>query len=113
MVQAQAMACGLPVICTTNSGGADIVRDGIDGFVLPIRDTEALKEKILHLYDNRDLLRQMGDNAVRRVREGFTWDDYGERITAAYAQRLGPRGVSDEPHAADQHHHPISGQLAR
>ena len=35
------------MICTTNTGGADIVRDGLDGFIVPIRDVEALKEKIL------------------------------------------------------------------
>ena len=45
MVQLQAMACGLPVICTKNSGGEEIIKDGIDGYILPIRDIEALKEK--------------------------------------------------------------------
>ena len=45
MVQVQAMACGLPVICTTNTGGADIVRDGRDGFILPIRDVDRPERK--------------------------------------------------------------------
>lgn len=84
VVQAQAMACGLPVICTTNTGGSDIVRDGIDGFVLAIRDVEALKEKLIYLYENRDACREMGESALRRVRDGFTWDHYGRRIVEAY-----------------------------
>src|SRR3989344_7771560 len=50
MVQPQAMACGLPVVATTNTGGDDIIRDGIDGYIIPIRDVEKLKEKILFLY---------------------------------------------------------------
>ena len=50
MVQPQAMACGLPIIHTTNTGGEDIVRDGIDGFIVPIRDVESLKSKILYTY---------------------------------------------------------------
>ena len=36
MVQIQAMSCGLPVICTVNSGGEEIDNDNIDGFVLPL-----------------------------------------------------------------------------
>ena len=43
MVQIQAMSCGLPVICTVNSGGEEIINDNIDGFVLPIRDKIKLK----------------------------------------------------------------------
>lgn len=86
MVIPQAMACGLPVIYTVNTGGEDIVRDGKDGFIIPIRDTEKLKEKLLYLYENPDICRQMGQSAKERVQSGFTWDDYGEKIIAAYAR---------------------------
>ena len=41
MVQLEAMACGLPLICTTNTGGEDIITDEKDGFVVPIRDVRA------------------------------------------------------------------------
>lgn len=88
LVQPQAMACGLPVICTTNTGGEDIVRNGIDGFVIPIRDVEALKEKILYLYNNPEICRQMGQSAKERVSIGFTWDDYGNKIISAYQKIL-------------------------
>ena len=53
LVQPQAMTCGLPIIATTNTGAEDIVRDGLDGFIIPIRDVSALKEKILYLYEHR------------------------------------------------------------
>jgi glycosyltransferase involved in cell wall biosynthesis len=92
MVQPQAMACGLPVICTTNTGGEDIVRDGIDGFIIPIRDVEALKEKLTYLHENQDICKQMGQNAKERVSKGFTWDDYGERMIQAYKNVLGVNG---------------------
>ncbi|MEM5830907.1 MAG: glycosyltransferase family 4 protein [Candidatus Aenigmatarchaeota archaeon] len=88
MVQLQAMACGLPVICTTNTGGEDIVRDGIDGFIIPIRDVSKLKEKILYFYENQDIARQMGQNAKERVKNGFSWNDYGEKIIKAYKKIL-------------------------
>lgn len=88
MVQPQAMACGLPVICTTNTGGEDIVRDGIDGFVIPIRNIEQLKEKLIYLYKNSEILRKMSQSAKERVLTGFTWDDYGDKMIGAYKKIL-------------------------
>ncbi|MCS7200794.1 MAG: glycosyltransferase family 4 protein [Patescibacteria group bacterium] len=84
----EAMACGLPVICTTNTGGEDIVRDGIDGFIIPIRDVEKLKEKILYFYENPEITKQMGQNAQDRVKSGFSWSDYGEKIYNTYFKVL-------------------------
>jgi len=88
MVQAQAMACGLPVICTTNTGGADLVREGRDGFILPIRDVDAIKEKILYFYENPEAARNMGESARLRVQAGFSWSDYGHNMIAAYQKIL-------------------------
>ena len=88
LVQPQAMACGLPVICTTNTGGEDIVRDGKDGFVIPIRDVGALQEKLLYLYENQDIRDLMGQSAKERVRTGFTWDDYGKKTIKEYERIL-------------------------
>ena len=88
MVQPQAMACGLPVICTANTGGEDIVRDNIDGFIIPIRDVKALKEKLIYMYENQDICKHMGQNAKKRVSKGFTWDDYGKRMIRAYEKAI-------------------------
>ena len=77
MILVQAMACGLPVITTTNTGGADIVRDGRDGFIIPIRDVAALKEKILYFYENPEAAAAWG----RRPGSGCTPGSPG-RITA-------------------------------
>ena len=80
LVQLQAMACGLPLICTTNTGGEDLItKDGEEGFVIPIKNVEALKEKIVYLYENQDICKTMGEKAKKRVEENFTWDDYGDR----------------------------------
>jgi glycosyltransferase involved in cell wall biosynthesis len=84
MVISQAMACGLPVIHTTNTGGGDIVRDGIDGFCIPIRDVEAIKEKILFFYENPDKQAEMGQNALSQAQNTLSWDDYGSKIIANY-----------------------------
>ena len=88
MVQPMAMACGLPVICTTNTGGADIVREGRDGFIVPIRDVEALKEKIVFFYEHPEEGRRMGEAARERVQTGFTWADHAEKMIAHYRRML-------------------------
>ena len=87
MVIPQAMACGLPVICTINTGGSDIMCEGIEGFNIPIRDIDALKEKILYLYEHDEERKQMGGNALERVKE-FTWDVYGKKIVSEYLRIL-------------------------
>jgi glycosyltransferase involved in cell wall biosynthesis len=92
MVVAQAMACGLPVICTTNTGAGEIVRDGIDGFIIPIRDVGALKEKIRCLYEEYVCREEMAKNANRRISSGFSWADYGSRIVHEYARIMEARG---------------------
>ncbi len=80
MVQLQAMACELPLICSTNTGGDDLItEDGKEGFVIPIRDIESIKEKIMYLYENPELCKEMGKNAAKRVKNGFSWEDYGDR----------------------------------
>jgi glycosyltransferase involved in cell wall biosynthesis len=91
MVQTMAMACGLPVIITTNTGGEDIVRDGVDGFIVPIREVEALKEKMRYFYEHEEARRAMGESALKRVKEGFTWKDYADRMINHYQKILAAR----------------------
>ncbi|MEK7549210.1 MAG: glycosyltransferase family 4 protein, partial [Patescibacteria group bacterium] len=88
LVQPQAMACGLPIIATTNTGAEDIVRDGLDGFIIPIRDVSALKEKILYLYEHPEERKKMSASAKEHVSSGFTWDDYGNKMIAEYERIL-------------------------
>ncbi len=84
MVIPQAMACGLPIIHTTNTGGEDIVREGIDGFCISIRDVNALKDKITFLFENQDEREKMGANALKRARQSLSWEQYGKKMINAY-----------------------------
>ena len=83
MVTCEAMACGIPVIVSENCGMQP--RNGIDGFVVPARDIEALKEKILLLYENEELRRKMGESAAEYVKQ-FTWEHYRARVQDAYTR---------------------------
>jgi len=77
LVLLEAMASGLPVI-TTSHGSGDIVRDGLDGFVVPIRDAGAVAEQLEVLRANPQMRVYMGRAARSRALE-FTWQRYCER----------------------------------
>ncbi len=77
----EAMACGLPVVVTANAGS--VARDGRDGFIVPQRSVEALMEKILYFYENREAAVAMGREGCRFIQR-FTWDRYEETLTQTY-----------------------------
>ena len=81
LVVLEAMACGLPVITTTHGPG-DIVRDGIDGFFVPIRDSEAIAARLEQLYRDPSLREQMGRNAREQAMR-YTWQAYAQRAADA------------------------------
>ena len=88
MVQLQAMSCGLPIICTPNSGGDEIIDNGIDGFILPIRDIKELKKKILYLYNNQSICFEMGIRAQKKIKDSFSWETYGKNVISTYQKLL-------------------------
>ncbi len=84
LVNYEALACGLPVITTPNSGS--VVRDGLDGFLLPIRDGDALADRIKYFFDHREKVVEMSVLARQRAEE-FTWEGYGERLVRVYENK--------------------------
>ena len=87
LVQLEALACGIPLITTPNTGGSDIITDGIEGFIVPIRDTEMLKEKLEWCYQHPLELAEMG-RAARRQAEQLTWERYRQKLASQMLQIL-------------------------
>jgi glycosyltransferase involved in cell wall biosynthesis len=79
LVQGQALACGCPVLCSTNTGGEDLFDDGIEGFIVPVRDVFALTDRMQRLADDPALQSRMSEAALRRVSSLGGWEDYGNR----------------------------------
>lgn len=85
----EAMTAGLPVICTENTGS--VVRDGIDGFIVPIRDACAIVAALERFSQAPELLAHMSRNAVSNIAD-YALDRYGDRLLEALAPLLQEAG---------------------
>ncbi len=98
MVQAQALACGLPLICTTNTGGEDLlqmsgehpiehhgkIQEYPAGYLVPVHDSQAIAECLAKLSQNPSLLKAKQDAALSLRSSSLSWDTYAERAITAY-----------------------------
>jgi glycosyltransferase involved in cell wall biosynthesis len=82
----EALAWGVPVITTPNCGS--VVRDGIEGFIVPIRDNEFLADRIEKIVSNRVLRRRMSVAARKRASE-FTIECYEKRLLLGIHEACG------------------------
>lgn len=78
-VYMEALACGTPIVCTENTGGADVVRDRECGWIVPAGDREALGNCLAWCVAHRGTLRDMRDNA-RATAERYTWSRFREHL---------------------------------
>jgi glycosyltransferase involved in cell wall biosynthesis len=79
----EALACGVPVVTTPNCG--TLIRDGVEGFLVPIRDAESLADRIEKIVTNRQLREEMGARARELALREHTWERYEERLMLALA----------------------------
>ncbi len=79
----EALAMGLPVICTPNTGS--VVTDGVDGYIIPVCDVMVIAERISTLASDPDLIRLMSSNACLKASE-YTINKYGARLLKAITE---------------------------
>ena len=105
MVQMQALACGLPLICTTNTGGEDLLRLRGDkgreidlgitqfsaGFLIPIRSPEAISHCLNKIANEEGLWISMRGEALMIATNNLSWKDYGLRAIQNYHKLIQPQ----------------------
>jgi alpha-maltose-1-phosphate synthase len=79
LVMAQAMACGCPVIGSEHTGAPDLLTNGVDGFVVPIRSGAAIAERLQQMADDPLLQQRMSEAAMVRVQSLGGWQEYGSQ----------------------------------
>jgi glycosyltransferase involved in cell wall biosynthesis len=87
LVLLEALAMGLPVITTAHTAGPDLIHEGVEGFIVPIRDSAAIAARLELLHREPARRIEMSRQARRRARE-FTWQNYEETLAAAAGQIL-------------------------
>ncbi|MEO8406683.1 MAG: glycosyltransferase family 4 protein [Chitinophagaceae bacterium] len=80
LVQLEALSFGVPVLITTNTGGDDIVSNGVQGFIVPPADANALKEKLQEMADDKQLLKKMSEQALLAAHSYGSWDIAVEKL---------------------------------
>jgi glycosyltransferase involved in cell wall biosynthesis len=79
LVVTEALSQGLPVITTAHTCGPDVIQDGVEGFLVPVSNAEAITEKLELLDRDRSLLEAMRVAARNKARK-LSWADYRRRI---------------------------------
>ena len=79
IVQLEALACGLPLIITPNTGGEDLIETGVTGFIVPIRSPEMIAQKLQWFIDRRDELPRMSA-ACRQKASMVSWEEFRNKL---------------------------------
>jgi glycosyltransferase involved in cell wall biosynthesis len=87
----EAMSCGLPVIATPHTCAPDVIVDRKQGFIVPIRDSERIVERLAWAMDHRSELASMGGAAALQARL-FTWERFRSGVREAYKKMVASIG---------------------
>ena len=83
----EALAAGLPVIATAESGFP--ISDGKTGFIVKAKNVDEIVNRIMQLWESKELRENMGKAAATMIREQYTWEKYAESVVNIYNEMLG------------------------
>ena len=84
----EAMSAAKPVVCTDAGGDREMVRDGVNGYVVPMRDSRALAEKVNLVLSDADMRGRMGAASRRIAEEEFDWKLIAAQTKLVYEELL-------------------------
>jgi glycosyltransferase involved in cell wall biosynthesis len=91
LVALEAMASGCPVIISSSAGAADIVDNGVTGYIVPAGDVDAIADRLELIYRNPTLAAEMGLRAAESARRVNSWAQYGDRMAEVYRHLIDSR----------------------
>ena len=94
MVLAESLSCGTPVISTHSGGVTDIVKDGVNGFLVGFTEQE-VSDAILKLYDNLEMRESFSINGRKHVVDSFSVSTIGSKIVTEYKSFLDSNSNED------------------
>ena len=84
----EAMAMGLPVIGTLHGGIPELIEDGISGFLVPERESNAIADKVGYLIEHPEIWSDMGASGRKRVKEKYDMNKLNEQLIEIYQAQL-------------------------
>lgn len=87
----EALSSAKPMIVTDSGGMPEIIRDGINGYVIPVKDFEALASRIIRLFTDADLARRFGDTGRQMVESYYTKEIVTKNTIDIYKKELACR----------------------
>ena len=84
----EAMIGGAVPIVTNVGGCPELVQDGKSGFVVPAGEAQPIADRILQLYNDRELLARLSEGARKRIRNDFTVEETARKTIALYRDLL-------------------------
>ena len=84
---------GLPIVTTDTPGCNEVVDNGINGFLIPVHDANALSQAILRLIKQPELRERFGDASRRRMVERFDLSVIATQTRLVYWQLLARKGL--------------------
>jgi glycosyltransferase involved in cell wall biosynthesis len=87
-VLSEAMATGLPILASYESGATTILRDGIDGIIIRPHDIKATSSAMIRIAEQKDWNWNLGLAAYEAGARGNSWGDYARRLRSEYEQRV-------------------------
>jgi glycosyltransferase involved in cell wall biosynthesis len=85
----EAAACGLPIVATDIAGCRGVVEEGVNGYLVPVRDTATLAGRLEQLCADADLRRAMGAQGRQIILDGFSSEIVVRETLAVYGEVLG------------------------
>lgn len=84
----EAAACGRPIVTTNAPGCREIVRDGVNGFLVPIRDASAVADALKKLIESSELRCKMGARGRKLVEREFSIGKVNRETLALYKEMM-------------------------
>jgi glycosyltransferase involved in cell wall biosynthesis len=91
LVIPEAMLCGIVPVRTPAAGAFDQIEDGVDGFIVPFDDPEALASRLKQLLENEQLRSKMSAAALESARRKFTADRMTKDVISVYEEVIDER----------------------
>ncbi|MGD1872009.1 MAG: glycosyltransferase [Mastigocoleus sp.] len=84
----EAMLMGLPVIGTYHGGIPELIEDGVSGFLVPTRDSDAIAQKIIYLIEHPEIWEKIGKNGCSYVKATYDIDKLNDQLVEIYRQLI-------------------------